>query len=474
MQSINWNFDNSYAKLPKIFYSRQLPTPVKEPKLVIFNNSLAKTLGVPFNKDVFAGNEVPSGAEPLSLAYAGHQFGHFAMLGDGRAVLLGEHVTSGGKRLDIQLKGSGKTIYSRGGDGRAAIAPMLREYIMSEAMHALNIPTTRSLAVLETGEFIMRERKLRGAVLLRVASSHIRVGTFEFAHYFGSNYGIKTLADYTIARHFKNLENNENKYLLMLREIINLQAQLISKWQLVGFIHGVMNTDNMAISGETIDYGPCAFMDSYNIDTVFSSIDTYGRYSYKNQPKMAKWNLTRLAETLIPLLHKDENKAIELAENEINNFISLYENYFFAGMGAKLGLFEKRKEDEMLIDDLLNLMQQFNLDYTNTFKNLTLGENISLAPNFINWQKMWQQRLKSQQKTKKEVEELMKSHNPAIIPRNHQVEEALSFAENGDLSKTHKLLSVLNNPYSYAFEQIEFSKLNVPLCNCNYQTFCGT
>ncbi len=334
-----WNFNNSYARLPKMFYSSQNPDPVTEPELVIFNSSLAVSLGLneaALNNDggaaVFAGNKIPEGASPLAQAYAGHQFGHFTMLGDGRAVLLGEHISPDGERFDIQLKGSGRTPYSRGGDGRAVLGPMLREYIISEAMHALGIPTTRSLAVVKTGELVYRETALPGAIVTRVASCHIRVGTFEFAANFGTDEDIKALADYTLQRHFSGgadladtvdyavdsntgfgATSDADRYLFLLQEVIKRQAELIAKWQLVGFIHGVMNTDNMAISGETIDYGPCAFMDTYDPATVFSSIDRQGRYAYGNQPPIGGWNLARLAETLLPLLHEDEKQAVQLA-----------------------------------------------------------------------------------------------------------------------------------------------------------------
>jgi len=315
MEKSKWNFDNGYALLPEIFFERVNPVSVRKPKLVIFNESLGEFLGVPNDLDVFSGNIVPNGAEPISQAYAGHQFGHFVILGDGRAVLLGEQVNENGDRFDIQLKGSGQTPYSRNGDGRAALGPMFREYIISEAMHSLGIPTTRSLAVVETGEVVQREKLLKGAILTRVASSHIRVGTFEYAANSGKLDDVRTLADYTINRHFPNItkNENENKYQLFFREVLKRQASLIAKWQLVGFIHGVMNTDNMAISGETIDYGPCAFMDNYDSKTVFSSIDTNGRYSYENQPKIAMWNLARLAESLLPFFSNDENESIKLS-----------------------------------------------------------------------------------------------------------------------------------------------------------------
>ena len=477
MEQGKWNFNNSYTKLPKIFYTHQPPTTVRAPKLIILNHSLASSLGVPLDLNVFAGNEIPKGAEPLAQAYAGHQFGYFTMLGDGRAILLGEQITDSGERFDIQLKGSGRTPYSRGGDGRAALGPMLREYIISEAMHELGIPTTRSLAVVTTGETITREEYLPGAVLTRVAASHIRVGTFEYASRFGTSEDVRCLADYTIKRHFPSIATLENKYLQLLREVIKRQASLISKWQLVGFIHGVMNTDNMAISGETIDYGPCAFMDVYDPTTVFSSIDTHGRYSYENQPKMAVWNLARFAETLLPFLHDDKNKAVSIAQEELAKFESLYQEHWLSGMRAKLGLYNNEVEDLSLIKDILQLMQQHKADYTKTLQSLTFdkndGQNLFSSPDYHHWHERWQARLSRQSISKDESKELMKSHNPAIIPRNHRVEEALAAANEGDLSKMHKLLDALKNPYRYTPEQEEFSTLPAPEF-CHYKTFCGT
>jgi len=475
-----WNFSNTYARLPNRFYTKQNPAPVRNPKLIIFNESLADYLGVPMQPEVYAGNIIPEGAEPLAQAYAGHQFGHFTMLGDGRAVLLGEQVTSSGERFDIQLKGAGKTPYSRGGDGRAALGPMLREYIISEAMYGLGIPTTRSLAVVETGEMVRREKKLPGAILTRAAASHIRVGTFEYAARFGNTKDVCHLADYTIARHFPNIklgieansetspqsiiESSENKYLALLKEVVKRQAFLIARWQLVGFIHGVMNTDNMAISGETIDYGPCAFMDTYHPATVFSSIDVHGRYSYENQPKMASWNLARFAETLLPLLHDNRSKAIQLGQEAIASFKGLFQDHWLAGMRAKLGLCDEEAGDELLINDLLQLMQQLQADYTNTFRALTL--DLAL-PGFEEWRARWQKRLGEPYMT------LMKQHNPAIIPRNYFVEEALKSVEEGDLQKMKKFLHALANPYDYTPEQKEYSQWP-DLQSCGYKTFCGT
>ena len=477
MDKERWNLHNSYMNLPKIFYTKQYPTAVRSPKLIIFNHALAASLGVPLQLGVFAGNEIPSGSEPIAQAYAGHQFGYFTMLGDGRTILLGEQISDSGKRFDIQLKGSGLTPYSRGGDGRAALGPMLREYIISEAMYALGIPTTRSLAVVTTGETVRREKNLLGAVLTRVAKSHIRVGTFEYAAHFGTADDVRSLADYTITRHFPTIAAFENKYLLLLREVVKQQAYLISKWQLVGFIHGVMNTDNMSISGETIDYGPCAFMDAYHPATVFSSIDIHGRYAYENQPKMAAWNLARFAETLLPLLHGDENTAVGLAQEEVSTFWSLYHHDWLAGMRAKLGLYNQEEGDPLLINDFLQLMEQYQADYTKTFKSLTLdksdGQNLFSQSSYHHWHERWQERLGRQPQSRNESRELMKSHNPAMIPRNHLVEEALDAAQEGDLTKMHKLLLALGNPYSYTAEQEEFSQLPPP-ASCHYKTFCGT
>jgi len=476
MQKNNWNFDNTYANLPKHFYTKQNPTSVRSPELVVFNEELAESLGVPYELGVFAGNVIPQGAEPISQAYAGHQFGYFTMLGDGRAIVLGEQVTSSGDRFDIQLKGSGRTPYSRNGDGMAALGPMLREYIISEAMHNLKILTTRSLTVVETGEVVLREMERKGAILTRVASSHIRVGTFEYAR-LNSIEDVRRLADYTIKRHFPNLAIEKDKYLFLLKEVIKRQASLISQWQLVGFIHGVMNTDNMAISGETIDYGPCAFMDVYNPKTVFSSIDTQGRYSYENQPKIAVWNLARFAETLLPLLHDDENKSISIAQEELDKFQGIYQRYYLSGMRAKLGLFDEDIEDNVLVNELLQLMQQYKADYTNTFRTLTLDitedSKLFASLHFQYWKDRWRKRHSQQNKSKDEVKALMKNHNPNIIPRNHLVEEALNFAESGDLTKFEKLLFVLRSPYDYTAEQEEYSKFQMPV-NCSYQTFCGT
>ncbi|MFA5524669.1 MAG: YdiU family protein, partial [Tissierellales bacterium] len=409
--------------------------------------------------------------------YAGHQYGNFTMLGDGRAVLLSEQITPQGKRFDIQLKGAGKTPFSRGGDGRAALGPMLREYIISEAMNALDIPTTRSLAVLTTGEMVRRERDHLGAILTRVAASHIRVGTFEYIAEWGTVEELKELADYTIKRHYPDIEFTENKYLSLLQEVIRCQASLISKWQLVGFIHGVMNTDNMTISGETIDYGPCAFMDEYNPATVFSSIDIYGRYAYGNQPDIAAWNLARLAETLLPLIHPNQEEAIKIAQDTISGFYDLYRTYWLSGMKAKLGIYEEGLEDESLIEELLDIMKKYKADYTNTFRALTLDElkdsDLFVSMEFTQWYDMWQKRLKSQKGNICPHELMMKS-NPSVIPRNHRVEEALDAAiKQENYSLMERLLDVISNPFDYSFEHDQYTIPPEPTLK-PYQTYCGT
>lgn len=484
-KNINFNFDNSYVKLSDIFYSIQNPSKVPDPKLAVLNKDLAEHLGMnskaletDIGIDILSGNLICEGSEPIAQAYAGHQFGYFTMLGDGRAILLGEHITPKGERVDIQLKGSGITPYSRGGDGKAALGPMIREYIISEAMFGLGIPTTRGLAVVTTGDSIVREKIEPGAILTRVASSHIRVGTFQYAAQYTSLNNLKELVDYTINRHYKEALETENKYLYLLEEVIRKQSDLIAKWVHVGFIHGVMNTDNMTISGETIDYGPCAFMDRYNPNTVFSSIDSQGRYAYGNQPYIAAWNLARFAETLIPLLDDDKEKAVKLAQDAILKFNDIYKEKYISGMRLKLGLFTEEKEDENLIYELLGLMQKYKSDYTNTFRSLTLNrlseEEIFEKDDFKVWHKKWNERLNKEEKSQEEVTNLMKSVNPSVIPRNHRVEEAIEAAvKKDDYSVMKKLLEVLENPYDYSDKQEEYIKLpketKIP-----YRTFCGT
>ncbi|MCM0648548.1 YdiU family protein [Clostridium swellfunianum] len=484
INQIGWYLDNSYANLPETFFSKVKPTPVSSPRLVVLNEPLAEALGFSSKElkkeestAVFGGNKLPEGTVPIAQAYAGHQFGHFTMLGDGRVILLGEQIAPSGERFDIQLKGSGRTPYSRGGDGRAALGPMLREYIISEAMQGLGIPTTRSLAVVTTGEEVMRETPLIGAILTRVAKSHIRVATFQYAAAGGTVHELKALADYTIKRHYKELEGCENLYLSFLKAVVERQASLIAKWMLVGFIHGVMNTDNMTISGETIDYGPCAFMDIYDPAAVFSSIDRQGRYAYSNQPTMGAWNLARFAETLLPLLHDDENEAVRLAQEAVSEFSQLYHNSWLSGMREKLGIFNEELQDKALVEDLLNMMYKYKADYTNTFLALSYDkpEDVSMwnTDEFNYWLVSWKDRLSRQAQAKDVCWELMRKSNPSVIPRNHRVEEAISAAENGDFSVMHKLLKVLTCPFSYSTEHAEYASLP-PKTNKRYRTFCGT
>ena len=480
--TIGWHFDNTYSKLSNTFKEEVKPTPVRNPELVVLNDQLAKDLNLDFSKiekkdlsQIFSGNTLPIGSATIAQAYAGHQFGHFTMLGDGRAVLLGEHLVNNTTRFDIQFKGSGRTSFSRSGDGRAVLGPMLREYIISEVIHALKIPTTRSLAVVKTGEKIVREDLLPGAILTRVASSHIRVGTFQYIAAKQNIDDLNTLVEYTINRHYPEIQSSKNKALDLLNLVMERQCKLVVNWMRVGFIHGVMNTDNMAISGETIDYGPCAFMDHYNPKTVFSSIDQLGRYSFSNQPPITKWNLSRFAECLIPLIDKSEDKAIQLASEIIDNFQNIYEEKWLNMMRDKLGLFGKSKDDKKLIDDLLTWMEKNKADYTNTFcylMNVKIGNN-SLYDDkeFINWSKNWKNRISINGNSKEKSLELMKETNPIIIPRNHKVEEALKAANEDNLKVMNKLLSKFDNPYG---EQKGIEDYQLPSLNDNYQTFCGT
>ncbi len=479
--SAGWRLEHSYAGLPELFHVRVNPTSFPTPRMVIFNDSLAESLGLNAallgqseSAAIFAGNVIPPGAKPLAQAYAGHQFGNLTTLGDGRAILLGEQITPADERFDIQLKGSGRTPFSRGGDGRAALGPMLREYIISESMHALGIPTTRSLAVVTTGEIVRRDEPLSGAVLTRIASSHIRVGTFVWAAASDDPTAVKTLLDYTVQRHYPALVDAENLALAFFEAVMERQSVLIAKWLGVAFIHGVMNTDNMAISGETIDYGPCAFMDSYDSSTVFSSIDHHGRYAYNNQPPIAQWNLARLAETLLPLMDPRPDRAVELANEAIHRWPAKFEHHWQAAMRAKLGLFNEENEDTTLINTLLGWMEQHQVDFTNTFRDLSTDQPLSADPTFSVWHKQWLARLHRQPQSFTESQALRQSHNPTFIPRNHKVEEALAAAsQDGDLTVMHRLLSVLAKPFDYAKINSEYSTPPAPGAPA-YQTFCGT
>ena len=479
--TIGWCFDNTYYKLPDKFKESVKPVPVKKQELVLLNKNLAEKLNLNFsnldNKEIselFSGNSLPEGSNSLAQAYAGHQFGHFTMLGDGRAVLIGEHLSKKKERFDIQFKGSGKTAFSRNGDGRAALGPMLREYILSEAMYGLNIPTTRSLAVVKTGEKIVRETSLPGAILTRVASSHIRVGTFQYIAAGQKKDELQILLDYVINRHFPNITSSKNKSIELLNILLEKQIDLVVNWMRVGFIHGVMNTDNMSISGETIDYGPCAFMDTYDPKTVFSSIDQMGRYAYCNQPVITKWNLSRFAECLIPLIDKNENKAVEIATEIIDTFEKKYEEKWLNMMRDKLGLFGIEEKDKFLILDLLTWMHQKKIDYTNTFCHLMNNTKDAKYEDskFQNWKKRWKERLLINNNKSEKSIDLMRSVNPLIIPRNHKVEEALDATGQGDLKPINQLLDILCKPYS---EQKNILNYQSPSNqNEKYQTFCGT
>ena len=481
MNKINWNFNNTYFNLSKSFKEDINPIPVKNPELILLNKELASKLNLDFSKvskkelsNIFSGNSLPNGSNSIAQAYAGHQFGHFTMLGDGRAILLGEHISKSNKKYDIQFKGSGKTSFSRNGDGRAALGPMLREYIISESMNSLNIPTTRSLAVVKTGEKVNREKTLQGAILTRVASSHIRVGTFQYIAATQNIDDLETLVEYTINRHYPEIKSSKTKALDLLNLVMEKQCQLVVDWMRVGFIHGVMNTDNMAISGETIDYGPCAFMDHYDPKTVFSSIDKFGRYAFSNQPPITKWNLARFAECLIPLIDKNENTSIKIASEIIDNFQNIYEEKWLNMMRDKLGLFGEDKNDKNLIIDLLKLMEKNKSDYTNTFYNLMdIKNNIYKDKNFIIWINNWKKRVNSNKTSNQKQIELMKKSNPVVIPRNHKVEEALAAAEEGNFEVVINLLSILKKPYDLQKNSADYQS-PPPLSDQKYQTFCGT
>ena len=524
-----WRFDNSYARLPEALFTREKPLPVRFAGLMLFNEPLAGDLGLDGDRlremgaPIFVGNVLPSGADPLAQAYAGHQFGHFTNLGDGRAILLGEQLTPGGDRFDIQLKGSGRTRYSRGGDGRAVLGPMLREYVISEGMHALGIPTTRSLAVAATGETVRRSTPLPGAVLTRVASSHIRVGTFQYAAALGDRDLLASLLNYTIARHDPGLAGAEEPALAFLEAVVERQASLVARWMLVGFVHGVMNTDNMAISGETIDYGPCAFVDGYHPDTVFSSIDHAGRYAYANQPTIAQWNLARLAESLLSLLAGEQEQAIAKLVAILETFPERYARHHLAGARAKLGLTTAEEGDAGLFNDLLEAMQQTEADFTATFvalaSHLDAGSpdaaagqlavrgkshpwpfstwatpenaegfrgcqsphpaaadffhSLLAGPGFAVWLDRWQQRLTREPGGPAAAAARMRQVNPVIIPRNLRVEEALAAAEAGDLELVKRLLEVIRQPF-VEIPANEPYRAGAPPGSPAYCTFCGT
>ena len=487
LNKINWNFDNSYTDLPSILMESTFPTPVKNPNLEILNFDLANQLDLNLhNQDkkklslLFSGNILPSGSNCIAQAYAGHQFGNFTNLGDGRAILLGEHINKKNIRFDIQFKGSGKTPYSRNGDGRAGIGPMLREYVISEAMYGLNIPTTRSLAVVSTGEEIFREKIYKGAILTRVASSHLRVGTFQYLAMHNDINSLRKLVNYTLNRHYPKIDKKENQSLELLKSLMERQISLIVNWMRVGFIHGVMNTDNMSICGETIDYGPCAFMNHYDPSQVYSSIDQHGRYSFSNQKLICHWNLSRFAETLIPLLSDSKDKAIEIGTEIINTFDKRFKTEWLNMMKKKLGFIGFFQDDEKFINKLLSWMHKNNADYTNTFlflmDNKNLSNEIHSNESFKQIHREWLERIKKNNCPKIIWGNIMKENNPIFIPRNHIVEEAIENAsENNDFNKINELASLVKNPY-ISNNTINDNYIKPPSLNQskNYQTYCGT
>ena len=484
-------FDNSYQNLPQDFFERINPVPVKDPQLIIFNNDLGKSLGIDQKiskkelANIFSGNEILKGSSPIALAYAGHQYGNFVnQLGDGRAVLLGEVSTPNQERFDMQLKGSGQTRFSRQGDGRSPLGPVIREYVVSEAMNALGIPSTRSLAAVTTGEKVFREVILPGGILTRIAKSHIRVGTFEYFAAQKNTENLKTLADYTIKRHFPSLKDVANPYLSLLEIVSERQIELISKWMGVGFIHGVMNTDNTSIVGETIDYGPCAFMDEYNPSTVFSSIDAHGRYAFGNQPLIAQWNMACFANSLLGLIDKDTEKATDKAQKVINNFPNKMSEAMMSVMCKKIGLDSTKPNSKETLTKLLRIMLDNKSDYTLTFRYLSeiiKGKRDSLfKQQFLehkqisNWLKEWKELIKDQNLAKKEMALSMESSNPVFIPRNHLIERAIKAAvENNDFSEMKTLLTILSKPYEEQSKYGEYMKPPKPL-EVVHQTFCGT
>jgi uncharacterized protein YdiU (UPF0061 family) len=486
MTSIGWRFDHSYARLPEVMFARAAPARARAPKLVLFNHALARSLGLDATAAdpqalaaTFSGTTLPEGSLPIAQAYAGHQFGHFAMLGDGRALLVGEHLCLDGRRVDIQFKGSGPTPFSRRGDGRAALGPMLREYVISEAMHALGIPTTRSLAVVATGEAVFRESLLDGAVLTRVAGSHLRVGTFEYVAARNEPELLTALTDYTIARHYPECAAAERPALALLEAVIDRQAALIVAWLRVGFIHGVMNTDNMSLCGETIDYGPCAFLERYDPGTAFSSIDHAKRYAFNNQPSIAQWNLARFAEALLPAIDSDPDQALALAEAAINRFADLYRARQVDMMRNKLGLSGEAEGDEALISDFLDWMREAEADYTNSFSMLGSGHidpaRLTADPRLAAWHARWQARLRDGSEPLTSGIDRMRASNPVYIARNHQVEAALDAATGpaGDLRPLERLLEVLRQPYE-ARPGLESYAEAAPDGGRSHQTFCGT
>jgi serine/tyrosine/threonine adenylyltransferase len=474
----------AYKVLPSVLFSDQLPTPVADPKLLFWNYSLANELNLQvsdsdtgFITSVLAGSEIPAGITPIAQAYAGHQFGHFTKLGDGRAILLGNLENVEGKKYDLQLKGPGPTPYSRNGDGRATLRAMLREYLMGEAMHHLGIATSRGLALVLSGEKVYREQVHQGSVLTRVMQSHIRVGTFEFARNFSDTQTLKALADYTIERYYPDLVGIENNYLAFFKQVQSQQIKLVVQWMRVGFIHGVMNTDNTSITAETFDYGPCAFINAYNLEAKFSSIDHAGRYCYGNQPGILRWNLSMLANALLPLFHEDLNKSVSLAQAVLETFQEEYFTTWYAMMYRKLGFVAPTEQDKILVNQLLTWLEHNKADYTNTFYALQFLGNIPNSPleleSFQPFLSSWKTRVFTQEGGIEAAKQLMAVENPAIIPRNHKVEEALTAAEEGDFTLFKLLLQLVEKPYEKPICDHTF--LTAPANHdTTFQTYCGT
>jgi uncharacterized protein YdiU (UPF0061 family) len=478
---IQHSYAEQFAAAPQQLLASAQPQPASNPQWLAFNQQLAEQLGIPSNwqasdqgLQLYAGNQLPDCLKPIALGYAGHQFGHFvARLGDGRAVLLAELETATDQHVDVQLKGAGTTEFSRSGDGRAPLGPVMREFIVSEAMHALGIPTTRALAAVTTGDWVYREQRLPGAVLTRVASSHLRVGTAQYVASFNDDNLRRQFADYVIARHYPECAHQEQPYQALYSAIIDRQAMLVAQWMSVGFIHGVMNTDNMTLSGETIDYGPCAFMEQYDANTVFSAIDRAGRYAYKNQPAIALWNLARLGEAWLPLMAAEPNQAIDQATGLVNQFPQRYEQHYYRIMANKLGLTECQHDDRALIDALLQILATLQLDYTNSLRWLAEGE-LAEHQSLRAWQQQWQQRLAQQAQPIAQVYAAMKQQNPAVIPRNHWLEAAITQTqESGELTLFNELMTVLRTPYEFPATLSQYTLPATPEQRVQ-RTFCGT
>lgn len=477
-----FKLEYSYLSLPSKFYHLETPASISKPEMLLLNDTLVEELNIPLKnqEDIISfllDNQSDSNLSSFAQAYAGHQFGYFSNLGDGRAIVMGEYVTPLNKRFDIQLKGSGRTLYSRGGDGKATLKAMLREYLMSEAMHFLKIPTSRSLAVAKTGEWVQREIKHEGAVLARLMKSHIRIGTFEYARHYGTTEDLQALTNYTINRLYPEIQLEENPVIGLLKKVMTVQIDLVVNWMRVGFIHGVMNTDNVSISGETFDYGPCAFMNTYHPETVFSSIDSNGRYAFGNQPEIIKWNIARFAEALLPIIHYDIDKSLQLAQSAINEFDEIWEQKYYKTMLNKIGIESNNPKLYSLVDELLNLMKRLKMDYCNTFWELSQEMSSEDSPinrsDFKPWLEKWKNAIDNSCEMQ-QAKQLMNTQNPVFIPRNQIVEQALDKAVNGNLSLFQKLLGMLSNPYKYKNNLYKFMKPPDIDFERNYQTFCGT